>query len=387
MSVQNEREYLLSFCKLYESLDSAYAIADDSLNLLWANAAALSHYPILASADGLQTLLPGKHALLQEALAEGKNCTVTGQSNPFLGDLSLTLMPLILSGKTIGALLLINNSAGQFPHIENDQMPRVLSGFSKSFRSPLASIFSVLFHLSKVAESSDPSLIPYVEYLSSNCYKILRNTINITEISRMLSGSSEFEKKNVNVKSFFDEIFEVTGQLLDKIGVEFLASGISKNVFTAMDPDRIVCALLNLVSNAILSSPEEKYVRVTVDLHPTYFICRVSDHGRGIPADILPRVFEPYFSYHPDGPEFAGLGLGLSLVKHIISSHRGSITINSTPGEGTTVGFSLPLKEDFGIETYFRQPIPGFLRDRFSRVYVDLADVFPVSEELERDFW
>ncbi|MDA2921180.1 HAMP domain-containing histidine kinase, partial [Desulfobacterota bacterium AH_259_B03_O07] len=66
----------------------------------------------------------------------------------------------------------------------------------------------------------------------------------------------------------------------------------------------------------------------------------ISDTGRGIPQNILPHVFEPFFSTKPSGK---GTGLGLSVAKSILRDHGGEISIESTEGEGTSVYIKIPI--------------------------------------------
>jgi len=68
----------------------------------------------------------------------------------------------------------------------------------------------------------------------------------------------------------------------------------------------------------------------------------VTDTGQGIPADILPHVFEPFFTTKRG----KGTGLGLSISQAYIRSHGGSIRVNSLPGQGTTVRFTLPIRQE-----------------------------------------
>ena len=75
-------------------------------------------------------------------------------------------------------------------------------------------------------------------------------------------------------------------------------------------------------------------------------VVKVSDEGKGIPADALMRLFEPF--YRVDGSASAscsGFGLGLSICRRLIEAHEGEIWVESEPGEGSTFYFSLPTVE------------------------------------------
>jgi signal transduction histidine kinase len=68
----------------------------------------------------------------------------------------------------------------------------------------------------------------------------------------------------------------------------------------------------------------------------------VADTGTGIPAENLPRIFEPYFTTKQFGEEIRGFGLGLAIAEKIAHLHRGQLRVSSTVGHGTTVSLELP---------------------------------------------
>jgi two-component system sensor histidine kinase HydH len=97
-------------------------------------------------------------------------------------------------------------------------------------------------------------------------------------------------------------------------------------------------AILNLFINAqqAIGAGGELMVRTVRDGQSAQI--QISDTGKGIPADRISRIFEPYQSSRPDGT-----GLGLATVKRIIEAHKGNITVVSEPGKGTAFTISLPL--------------------------------------------
>jgi signal transduction histidine kinase len=108
------------------------------------------------------------------------------------------------------------------------------------------------------------------------------------------------------------------------------------------DPDALDRILKNLVSNAIKYSPAGGLVSVDVRAVGARLEFSVADEGRGIAAEALPRIFEPYYRA-PDASDAArGVGLGLAVVKSLVDAHGGSIRVASAPGQGTRVTFALP---------------------------------------------
>jgi signal transduction histidine kinase len=110
------------------------------------------------------------------------------------------------------------------------------------------------------------------------------------------------------------------------------------------DERRLASAIGNLVGNAIKYSPNGGPVRVSIETNNATATFRVEDHGIGIPAEHLPRLFQRFYRVRtPETRRIEGSGLGLAIVKEIIEKHGGQVLVESTPGQGSTFGFSLPL--------------------------------------------
>lgn len=117
----------------------------------------------------------------------------------------------------------------------------------------------------------------------------------------------------------------------------------SDNLLVTADPVHIANIISNLIENAVKYS--EKSVHITIDctLDSHQLIVKVSDNGIGIPTSEQDRVFDKFYrsSNLPD-PTIPGIGLGLSYVKLLVEAHRGTVVLNSQPGQGTTVEINLP---------------------------------------------
>lgn len=107
------------------------------------------------------------------------------------------------------------------------------------------------------------------------------------------------------------------------------------------DPDRLRQVFVNLIDNAIKFSPPSGIVTLALTRHGDRVRVQIGDVGSGIPPEALPHVFDPFFR-DPRGQRLPGAGLGLSITQWIVHEHGGEMSIQSTPGCGTTVSFSLP---------------------------------------------
>jgi signal transduction histidine kinase len=99
--------------------------------------------------------------------------------------------------------------------------------------------------------------------------------------------------------------------------------------------------LYNLIRNAIQASPMGENVSVRVSQSPREIVVRVEDQGAGIQDDILPRIFDPFFSTKQADAQ-AGMGLGLSVSRSLIEAMGGRIEVSSTPGKGSVFSAVLP---------------------------------------------
>ena len=104
------------------------------------------------------------------------------------------------------------------------------------------------------------------------------------------------------------------------------------------DPGRMRGVLGNLVSNALAHARPGGTIRVEGTAADGSVLLTVRDDGTGIPAELLPRVFDRFVK----GPSSTGSGLGLAIVRDVVEAHGGSVTATSTQAEGTAITLTLP---------------------------------------------
>ena len=120
-------------------------------------------------------------------------------------------------------------------------------------------------------------------------------------------------------------------------------------------------ALLNLLDNAVKYSEqaEKKEVLVRVAERDGSVVISVTDHGVGIAPEEQKKIFEKFYRVSTGlVHDVKGSGLGLSLVKHIVEAHHGSVTVESAPGRGSTFNISLPAAESSADRAETQRPTP-----------------------------
>jgi len=223
-----------------------------------------------------------------------------------------------------------NWMAEQLQHLirSKDQM---LLDVSHELRSPLTRM--------RVALEMSPGG-PLKESLAEDIGEMDGMVTTILANARIQSRNLTLDYRTVDLISF---IREAIRPLEDQSpGVCLLDEPEPIEAF--LDPDKAKTALRNVIGNAIKYSGEmSPPVAIRVRMGPESNIIEIEDEGIGIPEQDLPFVFEPFYRVDPSrSRESGGFGLGLSLCKAIMEAHRGSISIQSTLGKGTTVQLHFP---------------------------------------------
>jgi signal transduction histidine kinase len=170
---------------------------------------------------------------------------------------------------------------------------------------------------------------------------------NVLNFSKIESGQKEYMFEKEDLVRLVSSTLEAYKFYLKDHGFEIDVSVPESPVFIEVDKDAISQALLNLLSNAEKYSMERKYIGVKVIPKDNEVCIAVEDRGPGIPKPNLKHIFDKFYrGEHSASRDVQGSGLGLTIVKHIVESHGGQISVESEVGEGTRFTIKLPIKEN-----------------------------------------
>ena len=167
---------------------------------------------------------------------------------------------------------------------------------------------------------------------------------NVLDFSRIEMGRKEFNIKKGRLQDVISDTLESYRYHLEK--KEFnIHNDIDQNLPEMnFDGEAIASVLVNLLSNAIKFSPKEKEVTVRLFRDNGNSVLQVADKGTGIPKKEIPKIFERFYQAENNtATEAKGSGLGLTLVKHIVEAHGGTIEVDSEVGKGSMFTVRLPM--------------------------------------------
>lgn len=223
-----------------------------------------------------------------------------------------------------------------------------VSTVSHELRTPITSIVGSLGLLVGKAAGVLPEQAARLLAIALRNSQRLTQLVNeILDLSKMESGEATFRPRSVNIRSVTEQAIEATRGFAASYGVEILLESSSASTHVYADPDRLVQVVTNLLSNAIKFSPHGHVVVVGIKDNGSAVRISVRDWGPGIPESFKSQIFEKFAQ--ADGSDArwrGGSGLGLNIVKHIVTRHGGAVCFEDAPGGGTVFHVDLRRFDD-----------------------------------------
>ncbi|MBP6671629.1 MAG: GHKL domain-containing protein [Bacteroidetes bacterium] len=221
-----------------------------------------------------------------------------------------------------------------------------VSNVSHELRTPLALIRMFAETLEMKRVKTEKKKQEYYGIILRETERLTRLINNILNFSRMESDSRRYVFAPADINTILSSTLAVHQYQLEMKGF-VLESVYAKGLPSIpVDEEALAEAFHNLIDNAIKYSSEQKFLRLSTNVSGEHIIIEIEDHGIGIASEHQPKIFDKFYRVSQGLVHTAkGSGLGLSIVRHIIEAHRGTITLRSTPGSGTTFIIELPLKQ------------------------------------------
>lgn len=243
-------------------------------------------------------------------------------------------------GAIIGALI-VTSDITRIQRLETVRREFV-ANVSHELRTPITSILGFVETLQEGAIEEPDRARRFLEIVHAQA-----NRLNL--IIEDLLSLSRLESYEATIPVQHCQIHEIVNSTKLSIGPAAAQKSISvQDNYSGQTEVRANATLLeqaikNLMDNAIKYSPENSVVRLSLRHRDGVLTVEVADNGPGIPAEDLPRIFERFYRVdRARSRDLGGTGLGLAIVKHIAIAHGGSVTVESTPGKGSTFVLSIP---------------------------------------------
>lgn len=223
----------------------------------------------------------------------------------------------------------------------NHQKDHFLGIASHDLKVPLSGVLNLAGLLKTDTPPEATRTHQYLAYIEDACRSMLLLITNLLDINRMERSTLTVNRQPVNLAALYKRIKTQFEHPAQNKNIYLHASAPDSTVET--DYDVLTRVLENLVSNAVKFSPAGTTININATLIDDVVKLTVVDQGPGIPEDELPLLFKKFqkLSNKPTGVE-GSTGLGLSIVKELVTLLHGTINVHSKPTQGTTFTITLP---------------------------------------------
>jgi signal transduction histidine kinase len=163
---------------------------------------------------------------------------------------------------------------------------------------------------------------------------------DLTELARVEGGQLQLKREPVELPTYLRDFLQRSAAVFDESRIHLDVAAAVPAVLA--DNDRLERIVSNLLSNAIKYSDPGSLVLLRVHTQDDEIVVSVTDHGRGIPAEDVPHLFQRFYRAKSER-RAEGIGLGLYITKALVEAHGGRIWVESEVGRGSMFSFTLPM--------------------------------------------
>lgn len=372
------------FSQLTEACDNVplpIALADSQLSQIWENSYLKTNFPFLCSKDNIRSLLQGYDIDALIASLHTQGGALSFPSRLPMAHTVLSFSPLFNNSHVfLGATVHFSVSTLQMFPDDPNRSQEMLQNFNSTLRDPLSSIFSSLSTIERRLEIDDVrSSEALIKKLNSDCYHLLKSCNSLSEYATYINGLAYLKLRLISLGLYLNDLLHHLQMVVRRAGVSLEFTLPEEPLEMELDTDKLVIVLTSLISNSIAFANPDRFnrlirIEITASQRSVRFV--VTDNGVGIPPEVLPHIFEPYFTRGRQDLQFAHMGLGLTLCKLIVHHHGGDISVLSTEN-GTRVTFTLSRElhgDPPGQITFCDNPVE-YITNAYSPMYIYLSDV------------
>ena len=282
---------------------------------------------------GVTAFLAGRYITRRlRAMAEGTGAIAAGDLSRRVAD---------SSGDELGELAAAFNRMADSLASQEEARQRLVADIAHELRTPLAVLQAEIEALQDCVTQPTPDRINSLHDDTDLLARLVDDlsTLSLADSGQLSLGCGEHNLAGIAERA----IAAVAGQAQEKgVSLELAVDAGLPSV--TVDGDRIAQVLRNLLSNALRHTSAGGRMTLAGRSEAGRAVIEVTDTGAGIPADDLPHVFDRFYRADPSrNRATGGSGLGLAIARQLVRAHGGEIAASSTPGQGSTFSFWLPL--------------------------------------------
>jgi PAS domain S-box-containing protein len=264
---------------------------------------------------------------------------------------STSSAPLEIDGQMRGLVLVIHDitelkRAAISLHDADRRKDEFLAMLAHELRNPLAPIRNATHILGRL-DTGDPQVQWAQRIIEQQVTHLTRMVDDLLDVSRIVSGKIVLKPEVIDLAEVIRQVIEGARPLIDAKGHWFQLDLPAAPLWVHCDEVRLSQVLVNLIDNAVKYTPSHGRIRLSAEDQGDWIEILLDDNGIGIPASLLPHVFDLFQQEHRalDRTQ-GGLGLGLTLVQRMVNAHGGRVVAESEgTGCGTRMRVSLPRSQ------------------------------------------
>jgi two-component system phosphate regulon sensor histidine kinase PhoR len=218
-----------------------------------------------------------------------------------------------------------------------------LMNLAHELRTPIFSIQGYVDTLLGGALSDPEVNVKFLNNASKSIDRLVRLVDDLDEISKLESGKIPIIQETFIMQDLIKDVYEELNFLAKEKSISLIfKKGTERPLTVHADKQKIKQVLVNLVENSIKYGTQHGTTTAGCYEMDEKIYIEISDNGPGIAEEHLPRIFERFYrADRSRSRSVGGTGLGLAIVKHIVEAHGQNVTVRSTPGVGSSFGFTL----------------------------------------------
>ncbi len=329
------------FALITDNMQEGLLVIDENTDLLSYNRSALRLFNAEKAETGKSVYILSRKENFASAVETG----LSGKHADIYMDVSDRICRVAVSpvtdseGKTAGAVILITDETEKE---KREEMRREFSAnVSHELKTPLTSI-SGFAEILKEGMVKPKDTKKFAGRIFDEARRLISLVEDIIEISRLDEEKTDYKRENLSVSSMANQILNNLRPVAEKRGISLSYEGEDISIFTVRAVFEEI--LFNLCDNAVKYNKDGGSVLVKARKNGDMLEIKVKDTGIGIPENETEHIFERFYRVDKShSRSIGGTGLGLSIVKHGVSCLKGSIEVQSVPGEGSCFTLTLPL--------------------------------------------